>query len=213
FENGGYLTNKVETNNNGITDILTTAHFGLLQLEDGNIGRAVKAGNYLLKVFEKQPDLTKGLYLRLNKNNELITDYSVEMSWAYIVKKVETEQPYFMIGYPIAYLTLLYEKTGNTNFLKSAKDYMNFALSCNEHIYSSSMSHKLAWAAALLLKHDDNFVQHYLTTVEKIANHFMSQQSEQGMLPGSIDTSYDQSAEVACYFLEIVNILKCYKSP
>lgn len=53
-DNGGYLTNKVGTDNDGTTDLLTTAHLGFLQLERGNIDRAIKAGNYILKVLEKQ---------------------------------------------------------------------------------------------------------------------------------------------------------------
>ncbi|CAF2991576.1 unnamed protein product [Rotaria sp. Silwood2] len=178
YENGGYLTNKNETNNNGITDILTTAHLGLLQLEHGNIERAIKAGNYLLKVFEKQSDLTNGLYLRLDKNDNLITNYSSEMSWAYIVRKNEPQQAYFMIGYPIGFLVLLYEKTNDKKFLQGAKDYMNFALTCNEHVYSSNMSHKLAWSAALLYKYDDTLKEKYLDAIEKITTSLINQQSE-----------------------------------
>ncbi|CAF3294222.1 unnamed protein product [Rotaria sp. Silwood2] len=207
YENGGYLTNKNETNNNGITDILTTAHLGLLQLEHGNIERAIKAGNYLLKVFEKQSDLTNGLYLRLDKNDNLITNYSSEMSWAYIVRKNEPQQAYFMIGYPIGFLVLLYEKTNDKKFLQGAKDYMNFALTCNEHVYSSNMSHKLAWSAALLYKYDDTLKEKYLDAIEKITTSLINQQSEQGIFPGSINSSYDQSAEVAFWLLEIVHIL------
>lgn len=205
--NGGYLTHRIETNKDGITDMLTTAHLGLLQLERGNIERAMQAGDYILKVFEKQSDLTNGFFLRLDENDHLITDYPSDMSWAYIVKKNEPKQAYFMIGYPIAFLTFLYEKTNEMKYLKCAKDLMNFALSCHEDVYSSNMSHKLAWAAALLLQHDDQSKEKYLNLIERVFESFARQQSEDGLLPGSINTTYDESSETAYWFLETARIL------
>ncbi|CAF3012950.1 unnamed protein product [Rotaria sp. Silwood2] len=67
------------------------------------------------------------------------------------------------------------------------------------------MSHKIAWSAALLFQHDGPLKEKYFNAIEKITNHFIHQQSEQGMLPGSINSSYDQSAEVVFWFLEIVD--------
>ena len=206
-KNGGYLTHRIETNDDGITDVLTTANIGFLQLEHGNIERAMQAGDYLLNVLDKQADLTNGFYLRLDKNDQLITVYPSEMSWAYVVQKNEPQQAYFMLGYPIGFLTLLHEKSKEMKYLKCAKEYMNFALSCHEDIYSSTVSHKLAWSAALLLQYDDRSKEKYFNLIERIVDSFVKQQSNDGLTPGSINSSYDQSSEVAYWFLEITRIL------
>lgn len=69
------------------------------------------------------------------------------------------------------------------------------------------MSHKLAWAAALLSKHDEASKERYLNVVKRITDALISQQSDEGMIPESINASYNQSAEVAFWLLEIGRIL------
>ena len=64
-ETGGFLTHRIDSQD-GVTDVLTTAHFGLFHLEAGREDIARQAGGYLCRVISKQPDLTDGLYIRIN---------------------------------------------------------------------------------------------------------------------------------------------------
>lgn len=198
---GGFLTHKPDSGD-GVMDILTTAHLGLLNLERGNISRAEEAGRFLCRALDIQPNLGKGIFLRLNKDETIITSFSEKNAPLHIVSKTEPGQLYFMIGYPMAYLGLLYETTAKTEYLDSAKKYLDFALTCHEDIFTSGFSHKVAWAASLLYKHIEK--PSYLIAVQRIVKHFIDSQTAEGIwYADDINNAYDQSAEIACWFIEI----------
>jgi len=200
-ENAGFLTNN---NKDGsvITDVLTVAHHGLINFEMGNLDIAISAGNFLCETIGKQLNLRNGFYLRLDKDKNLITECSKEQTPFYFVSATEPNQLHFMIGYPAAYLTMLYKKTQNSDFLNAAKAYLDFSLSCDRSVYECDFSHKIAWAASLIYEctGDDK----YLTVIDKISDYFIKKQKDGMWFPEDINSSYDQSAEIACWFLDIV---------
>lgn len=59
----------------------------------------------------------------------------------------------------------------------------------------------------------------YLDIIVKIASHFIEKQNDNGMwFSDDVNKSYDQSAEIACWFLDIVNRIcpiknSCYFHP
>lgn len=199
-KNMGFLTNQMN-NENKMTDVLTVAHHGLINLEMENLDIAVSAGNYLCKAINIQPNLKEGFYLRLDKEGNLLTHFPKEKRSFYFVSATEENQLYFMIGYPSAYLAKLYEKIKDETYLKAAKAYLEFSLSCDESVYQCDFSHKIAWAASIIYKctHDTR----YLLAIEKITDHFIAKQKNGMWFAENINNSYDQSAEIACWFLEI----------
>ncbi len=198
---GGFLTHNPSTKD-GVTDILTAAHLGLINLEKGNLSRAEPAGEYLCRAVKAQPSLREGLFLRFNADGQIITDFPSEAAALHIVKKAEAGQLYFMIGYPIAYLGLLYKATNKSEYLEGAKAYLNFALSCHEDIFSSGFSHKIAWGASILYSITED--PSYLKAIERIVQHFISTQTEQGIwYADEVNNAYDQSAEIACWLIAI----------
>lgn len=202
----GYLTNDPEQKN-GVTDVLTTAHHGLINLEAEKLELAISAGNYLCNVLEKQPNINEKFYLSFNKSGEAITNYESNEAAFYCINKKSPNQLYFMIGYPSAYLALLYKKTQNKKYLQAAKMYLDFALTCHQSIFESNYSHKIAWAASIIYGLTGE--QKYYTAIEKITDHFIKTQSKNGLwYENDIYSSYDQSAEIACWFLDISNNLK-----
>lgn len=175
---------------------------GHIRLERGDIATAIESGNYLINLIDVQPDLTKGFYLRLDKQGNLITDFPKYDSSIHWVSREEPDQLYFMLGYPIAYLGLLFQSTQNFDFFEAAHRYVDFVLSCHEDIFSSNYSHKVAWACSVLFSiRPDQKLEKLITSVMK---HFLITQSEEGtwFLEKDILMAYDQSAEIACWFLE-----------
>lgn len=200
-ENGGFFTHRLDLNDK-ITDVLTTALQGHIRLERGDITTATESGNYLINSIDVQPDLTKGFYLRLDKAGNLITDFPKKESSIHWINRDEPEQLYFMLGYPIAYLGLLFQSTQNFKFFETAHRYVDFLLSCHEDIFSSNFSHKVTWACSVLFSvRPDQRLEKLITSVMK---HFLITQSEEGtwFLEKDINMAYDQSAEIACWFLE-----------
>lgn len=144
-ENAGFLTNDVKTQSS-VTDILTVAHHGLVNLEMENMDIAISAGNYLCKVLSKQPNLSEGFYLRLDKQGEVITQFAKEQTGFNFVSTTEPNQLHFMIGYPAAYLALLYKKTRTEEFLNAAKAYLLLELKkiCTTQKHSIKLIEKLS---------------------------------------------------------------------
>jgi hypothetical protein len=97
-ENAGFLTNDVKAQS-GVTDVLTAAHHGLVNLEMENMDIAISAGNYLCKALSRQPNLSEGFYLRRDKQGEVITQFSKEQAAFSFVSATEPNQLHFMIGY------------------------------------------------------------------------------------------------------------------
>lgn len=206
---GGFFTNNT-INSTDVTDILTTAHHGLINLEVGNLDVAIAAGNYLCNAINQQPDIQKGFYLRFNTKGAPIVEFSKENTPFYFISREQPNQLHFMIGYPSAYLAMLYKKTDNKKFLEAAQGYLNFSLSCEKSVYECNFSHKLAWAASILYEITGD--SKYLLIIEKIANHFMSTQSSSGVwYEDDTNASFDQSAEIACWFFDIVKNINKFK--
>lgn len=206
----GFYTNNFGANNQ-ITDVFTASYHGLISLERKNINVSLAAGDYLCEAINRQPNLDEIFYLRFDEKLEPIIKFDDEKSVFYAVKKTHEEQLYFMIGYPSAYLALLYQETNNEKYLSAAKAYLDFALTCHENIFKSDFSHKIAWAASIIYPLTRE--KKYLSAIEKITSHFISKQSDNGMWypDQDLNTSYDQSAEIACWFLEIADNLRKYK--
>lgn len=204
--NAGFLTGTLQ-NSNGETDVLTAAHQGLINLENGNTQVALSAGNYLCEALDKQPELGTVFYLRFNSDKNPIMDFKDEKAVFYRIKKGSPDQLYFMIGYPSAYLALLYKTTKNEKYLQAAKSYLNFALTC-DGVLTCNFSHKIAWASSIIYGLTGE--EQYLMPVQEITSHFLKFQSKDGLWyqDSDLNTSYDQSAEIACWLLDISNNLK-----
>ena len=52
----------------------------------------------------------------------------------YLVSAHEPNQAYFMIGYRIAFVAKLYEATADEVYLRAARNYVEFALSCEDNL-------------------------------------------------------------------------------
>ncbi|MDJ0597225.1 MAG: hypothetical protein QNJ37_00030 [Crocosphaera sp.] len=204
---GGFKTHKPEENNQ-VMDVLTTAHLGLTSLYFGDIEKAKTAGIFLKKVLDIQPDLTTKFYLRVDEKEQLITDFSEEMSVFHCVNAIEPHQAYFMIGYPIAFLGKLYLATQNNHYLETAKKYLDFAQQCSPYIHTFYFSHKVAWGASIIA----NITQEskYRNLAIDIADYLVSLQNKEGMWLKDEPsfTSFDQTAEIAIWLREISTELK-----
>lgn len=204
----GYHTHPSDTGDE-CTDVLTTTHLGLINLEAGDLTAANSAGNYLCNIYNSQPNLNHGFYLRFHNSVDPVFDFKSKENNLYFIDKNKPDQLYFMIGYPAAYLATLYKRTGNKKFLEGAKSYLDFALSCNNPLHQSESSHQIAWAASILYSITGEVK--YLTVIQTITDFLLNLQENSGMwFELDIDRNklYDQSTEIACCFLEMHNNLK-----
>lgn len=174
----GSLTHA-PSDNGGITDVLTTAHHGLICLERSLMQQAHSAGQYLIDMYNKQPKLDQRFYLRSSREGNLLTQFTRDQALIHTIETDQEDQLYFMLGYPCAYLALLYQATDDKQYLDAAVSYFEFSANCRNALFSLN-SHKLAWAASLLycLHKPDPY---YLNAIETITDNLIKQQDDQGL--------------------------------
>lgn len=191
-----------------VTDTLSTSHGGLLALYFGDMEKAKTAGDLLLHMIAVQPDLSAGFYERIDRKGDPITEFSAEKAAFYFVSASESNQAYFFVGYPIAYLGLLYRATGEQRYLAGAQAYLSWVLSTSGNVRSFFFSHKVGWGAAIIANITGNTT--YARLACDIADHLVSIQQPNGQfLPElGVFTSFDQSAEIALWLRYIHAELK-----
>ena len=172
--------------------------------------KSEKIANTLIEFLELQPDTDKIIYLRRSDYGGLVTELSDDrkhLGQFYMLKKDESNQFYFMLGYPAAFLAKLYLATKNQKYLKAAKWYLDTALSCNSQMYRSHFSHKIAWAAAWLGNITGE--EKYKMAAKKIAEFLCTLQNENGLFLGDADVldKYDQSGEISIWLKEISGLI------
>ena len=199
---GGYNTTGPyhPSNKDGIvTDTLSTSHGGLMALYFGDMDRARAAGDLLLDIYAAQDNLSAGLYLRIDRKGKLIKEYPPELAVFYFVSATDENQAYFFVGYPIAYLGLLYRATGDDRYQEGANNYLTWALGTTGNIRSFFYAHKVGWGAAINAKNTGNPA--YAQLARDIANHLVSIQQPNGQFLPELGTfgSFDQTSEIALW--------------
>ncbi|MCO1575229.1 hypothetical protein M8C13_05585 [Crossiella sp. SN42] len=191
---GGFSANDA-----GVPDAISTAHLGLLALTLGDLDTARAAGDWLTKLLVTQPHLATGFHLRADEHGPRTADDSP----LHVLRTGAPDQPYFMIGYPLAYLTRLHQLGGDPAHLTAAIGYADYALSCGEHLRSTPFSHKVGWGAAILARHGHDARHRDLAT--GIADHLVSLQAEDGSWSpdGPAYATFDDTAEITHWLLEI----------
>ena len=202
---GGFTTQKPYGQNENTTDALTTAHLGLVALYFGDLRKATSAGDLMQTFLVLQPKPQEGFYLRLRDNGDLITDFPENSSSFFHVKATEPNQAYFMLGYPIAFLGKLFAATKDSRYIETAKEYLEFLLTCQGNIDTFHYSHKVAWGAAILGRITKN--ERYAELARSIADFLVQTQGPDGRwLPDEpAYTFFDQTAEIAIWMKEICN--------
>jgi hypothetical protein len=182
-----------------VTDTLSTSHGGLMALYFGDMEKARAAGELLLEFYELQDNLSTGFYLRMDWKDRLIKEYPADMAVFYFVSATESNQAYFFIGYPIAYLGLLYRATGDERYQVGANKYLDWALSTTGNIRSFFYAHKVGWAASICANNTGN--QAYAQLARDIADHLVSIQQSNGQFLPELGTfgSLDQTSEIALW--------------
>jgi rhamnogalacturonyl hydrolase YesR len=119
------------------------------------------------------------------------------------VNATQPNQAYFMLGYPTAFLGKLFTATNDSQYVDTAKEYLEFLLGCQGNLRTFHYSHKVAWGAAILGKITKD--AHYMELAKSIANYLVQTQSPDGRwLPDQpAYTFFDQTAEIAIWMREI----------
>ena len=200
---GGFTMHAPYGRGDDVTEAIVTALLGLSSLYVGDLDRARKAGSFLLRLIDLQPDLEYGFYLRLDEKRDLITEFAEEEAPLYVVRADSPQQLYFFMGGPMGFLARLAEATSDPAYLNGARAYLAFLQSVDQSLYTFSFSHKVAWGASVLARVGDD--KEALEMAIRIADFLVDIQDTSGgwLVDEPLETSLDQSAEIATWLFEI----------
>ena len=187
-------------------DILLTAHLGLCALHFGQGEIAHRAEQLLVRFLDQQPEPATRLLLRMDDRGDLVKQFAAEQAFRHVVVAEASDQAWFSIAYPIAFLGLLHRVTTSGEALRAARGYLDFALACPA-LAGDPQAHQVAWAAAIL--GDITESPRYFDLSMAIARSLMAGQGSAGLWrDGEVPphACFDHSAETALWLLEIARV-------
>ena len=156
-ESGGFYNDYSERTDTGEQALFPTCQGGMTLILGGQVGAARKAGQWLKRLWELQPDIAHELYEFYTQAQGLVTDFEPEQAALYVTKKDEPWQHHYNGGIAAAFLTKLYMASGESEWLDLARKYQEFSMTTDECQFQSMQTCKSGWGAGLL----------YLTTRER----------------------------------------------
>lgn len=142
--------------------------------------------------------MDKGIFYQIfDDNGDYYTDEAEMKGWVlFCVNGNRVKQNWWSIGYPAAYLGILYRMTKNKKYLDAAECILDFAITkCNDDIRNNAAAHKVMWASSILGEITNK--EKYWNLCFDIANHIMLNQDD---VTGKTSPVVDQVAEMAFWF-------------
>jgi hypothetical protein len=144
-----------------LMDSSSTSSAGMALLMCGRIQEAKRAGDFILKLFEAQPEFDKYYYSCMAPDGKLHTDvFGIDNQWHPNSRKQKClstledghNELTWLIGKPTKFLARLYSATGEKKYLEGAKQAFFFFHKLNKNAWTNYASCKTMWAGAELYR-------------------------------------------------------------
>lgn len=209
-ESGGFPAARDLVAGDVPQDMLSACMAGLVLLYRGKLDKALRAGKFLIDLFEAQPDPANRIYLNLTPSGRILTEYPAERSYMYLIDKRRPEQPYFAPGAAMAFLSKLFLVSGKHEYLAYAEKYYQLALSPQSDIplglFNYPTSGKIGWGAGNLYRATGNPLYREVTV--RVGNYLLGTQLPDGHWPKFRDNSdTNLAAEFCAWLIEMAKAL------
>ena len=170
-----------------LMDSSSTSSAGIACLACGRIAEARRAGDFVLRLLELQPDPDKYYFSCMNPDGTLCTDvFANEDKWDADSRKQKClsatadgmNELTWLIGKPTKFLTRLYAATGDDRYLEGARQAFFFFHKLDERAWENFASCKTMWAGAELYRVTGEEV--FAETAVRILDHYCRTQSDSG---------------------------------
>ena len=170
-----------------LMDSSSTSSAGMAMLTCGQISQARRAGDFILRLLELQPEPDKYFFSCMKLDGTLHTDvFESEDQWDPEGRKQKclstqadgAAELTWLIGKPTKFLTRLYTATGDSRYLDGARIAFDFFGKLDENAWTNYASCKTMWAGAELyrLTGEERFAQ----TALRILDFYSESQSPAG---------------------------------
>jgi hypothetical protein len=147
---GGFYNDRQNRTDAGEQELFPTCQGGMTLILAGKIGAAIKAGDWLKRLWRLQPDVGKRLYHVYCPEKGLIMDYAPDEQALYVTEKDKPWQHHYNGGIAAAFLTKLHMATGDEQWLDLARRFQDFSMTTDPCQFQSKQVCKSGWGSGLL---------------------------------------------------------------
>lgn len=151
-ENGGFYGTLKDREQRAEQEFMTTGVVAIALLWAGRTDAALKAGAWLRRIHEAQPDLSRGFSFVWNRQTGLVTNFPAEKSTEYQINASQTAQWYFQYGIGAALSAGLFGATGDRAWLDLGRSYLDATKYGREDVYRQGTSGKIGWGASWMYR-------------------------------------------------------------
>ena len=149
-ESGGLYDNRQDPPASSEQELFPAAQGGMTFLLVGQLQAAIKAGEFLARLWDLQPDVEHQLYHVYSPAKGLVADYPPAEEALYLTRKDQPWQHHFNGGIAAAFLAELYLATSGDKWLDLARRYQEFSMTTHECQFQSMQTCKSGWGSGLL---------------------------------------------------------------
>ncbi|MGH2560285.1 MAG: hypothetical protein ACRDJH_14575 [Thermomicrobiales bacterium] len=150
-ETGGIFMDRQRLGPDDPQILYLTCQFGMSALVTGQYAAAESAGQWVKRLWEAQPELPDRLYTISTRAGGLATAVPTEADRRhYVNESQEVREMHYNGGIAAAFLTRLYQATGDASWLDLARQYQSFSMNSTERQFEVMQVCKSGWGSALL---------------------------------------------------------------
>ena len=177
-DTGGFFNCREEMDTRGEQELFPACQAGMTLLVAGRVDEAVRAGEWVARLWARQPELEERLFHVSRPYDGLVTDFPSERAALYVTEKSDPWQHHFNGGISAAFLTSLYLATGDTRWLASARVCQEFSMTSDDCQFRSMQVCKSGWGSGLLWIATRE--AEYLEWTLRMGDWFVEQQADDG---------------------------------
>lgn len=151
-DNGGFYGTLKDRENRAEQEFMTTGVVAIALLWAGRTKAALRTGEWLRRIFEAQPDLSRGFYFVWNRQSGLVTQFPAEKNVEYWINCSQTAQWYFQYGIGAALSSGLFGATGDRSWLELGRKFLDATKYCREDVFRQGTSGKIGWGSAWMYR-------------------------------------------------------------
>jgi hypothetical protein len=151
LEHGGFYSRHTAPGQRGSCDTMSAGAAGMACLAVGQLEAARRAGDFLRVVIERQPDAETRFYTTMDVDGRLVTEFASDEAFAHVIEAGTTNQCWYALGLPFAFLIRLFEATGETRYRALAQWAFDFQARCVDP-WAGGSSGKAGWGSAMLYR-------------------------------------------------------------
>jgi hypothetical protein len=147
---GGLYNNCADMTATGEQELFPTCQAGMTFILTGQIEAARKAGQWVQRLWQLQPDVDRMLHHVYSPAKGLVADFAPDQQAVYVTRKDQPWQHHYNGGIAAAFLTQLYMATGEEQWLDLARKYQDFSMTTDACQFQSMQTCKSGWGSGLL---------------------------------------------------------------